>query len=511
MSKKNVGILLVADNATDVELALHAFHQKKLANRIEVARGGEEVLDVLFCRGRYANRHSADTLHMVLLDLRLPKVTGMEILRDETDAADAKPLPLITLTASREEKDPAATPALIEGMLNDISKRKKIEEAFRQSQQMESMGRLASGITHDFNNLLMVINDCCNRLKNQLDDSEGLCRTANEIQKTAERAASLTGQLLAFSRRQVPEAQILEPNQALASMDEMLRRLVGEGIELLTACRPEVGQVKADPGQLEQVILNLVVNARDAMPQGGKLIIETANVELDETYAQAHAGVQPGSYVMLAVSDTGCGMDAETQTRIFEPFFTTKGQGKGTGLGLAIVDEIVRKNGGFIAVYSKPELGTTVKVFLPRYEEETKAARPHKPPRQTARGSETVLLVEDQKAVRAILCTILQRNGYTVLEANDGADAIHISEQQPGPIHLILTDVFMPDMNGRELAARLASVRPDMKVLYMSGHTHSAIVHNGMLNPDATLIQKPFSPNDLARKVREVLEEVRTG
>ena len=335
----------------------------------------------------------------------------------------------------------------------------------------------------------------------QLGFNEGLCRDAGEIHRTAERAASLTGQLLAFSRRQVFEPQMVDPNHVLTDMSQMLRRLVGKNIELTISCRPELGQVKADPGQLEQVILNLSVNARDAMPQGGKLTIETANVELDETSAHTLDAVQPGSYVLIAVSDTGCGMDAETQTRILEPFFTTKQQNKGTGLGLAIVDEIVKKNGGHIAVYSKPGWGTTVKVYLPRHREATKAAKPHKP----ASGSRAVLLVEDQKAVREIVSTTLQRNGYTVLEADNSAEATHICEQHHGPIHLVLSDVFMPDMNGRDLTSHLSALRPDMKVLYMSGYTDSFIFHHGILNSNADLIQKPFSPNELVRRVNEVL------
>ncbi len=520
MLQKDVEMLLLANDLSDpndADLVRRAFSRENLAglpsDRVEVARDGEDLLDLLLCRGRFANRHSCDLPRLVMLDLKSSQgAGGMEVPQETATAASGRHFPLLILKPSQEqqaEKKPAdhLPSAPMEGVLNDTGKQKNLGQMRQQSQQMEAMGRLASGITHDFNNLLMTIKDCSNRLMEQLGGNETLCRDAGEIHRTAERAASLTGQLLAFSRRQVLEPRMVEPNHVLTDMSQVLRRLVGKDIELLTAYRPKLGQVKVNPGQLEQVILNLAVNARDAMPQGGKLTIETANVELDETSAHALDAVQPGPYVMLAVSDTGCGMDPEIQTRILEPFFTTKQQSKGTGLGLAIVNEIVKKNGGHIAVYSKPGWGTAVKVFLPRHREAAKAAGSPRP----AHSPKTVLLVEDQKAVREIVGTTLQRNGYTVLEAHNSAEATHICGQHDGPIHLMLTDVFMPDMNGGDLASHLSALRPDMKVLYMSGYTGSFIFHHGILNPHADLIQKPFSPNDLTRRIDEVLTEVRAG
>ena len=519
MLQKDVEMLLLANELSDpndADLVRRAFTREKLAgypsDRVEVAHDGEDLLDLLLCRGRFVNRHSWDLPRLVMLDLKPSQgAGGMEVPQQTKTAASGRRLPLLILKPSqeqKEEKNPADHPPSpsepMEGVLNDTGKQNHLGQMRHQSQQMEAMGRLASGVTHDFNNLLMIIKDCSNRLMEQLGDNEGLCRDAGEIHRTAERAASLTGQLLAFSRQQVLEPRLVDPNHVLTDMSQMLRRLVGKDIELLISCRPELGRVKADPGQLEQVILNLAVNARDAMPQGGKLTIETANVELDETSTRALDGVKPGPYVMLAVSDTGCGIDPAIQTRIWEPFFTTKQQSKGTGLGLAIVNEIVKKNSGHIAVYSKPGWGTAVKVFLPRHRKATKAAKP-------SNGSKTVLLVEDQKAVREIVSTTLQRKGYTVLEADNSAEATHICEQHRGLIHLMLTDVFMPDMNGRDLASHLSVLRPDMKVLYMSGYTNSFIFHHGILNPDADLIQKPFSPSDLTRRVLEVLTEVRAG
>ncbi len=388
----------------------------------------------------------------------------------------------------------------------EITERKQLEAQLLQSQKMEAVGRLAGGIAHDFNNLLTVIKGYSELLVEEVGGDGRLRRAAEEIDKAADRAALLTRQLLAFSRRQVLEPEVLDLNDVVANMDKMLRRLIGEDIDLVSVRRPGLGRVKADPGQIEQVIMNLAVNARDAMPQGGKLTLETANVELDEVYARNHVAITPGSYVMLAVSDTGCGMDAETQARIFEPFFTTKELGKGTGLGLATVYGIVKQSGGYIWVYSEPGQGTTFKVYLPRLEEAVETAQPEREIVRPARGSETVLLVEDEENVRQLVRQTLEKNGYTVLEARAGAEATQLSAQHPGPIHLMLTDVVMPKMSGRELAERLALLRPGIKVLYMSGYTDNAIVHHGVLDPGTAFLQKPFTAADLGQKVREVLD-----
>ena len=389
----------------------------------------------------------------------------------------------------------------------DISQRRGLEEQLRQSQKMEAVGRLAGGIAHDFNNILTVIKGYSDLLLEEVGSTnDRLRRAADEIYKSADRAAALTHQLLAFSRRQVLEPKLLDLNEVVAEMDQMLQRLIGEDIQLVSIRRTGLGQVKADPGQIEQVILNLAVNARDAMPQGGKLTIETANVELDEDYARAHVVVGPGDYVMLAVSDSGCGMDAETQAHLFEPFFTTKEKGKGTGLGLATVYGIVKQSGGNIWVYSELGQGTTFKVYLPRVWEAAKTIAPGTPVDDAASDVETILLVEDEKAVRELAAWTLERNGYTVLAAGDAAEATQLAQRHERRIHLLLTDVEMPEVSGPQLAQRLASLRPGIKVLYMSGYTDDAVVHHGVLEPGVAFLQKPFTAADLARKVRQALE-----
>lgn len=366
--------------------------------------------------------------------------------------------------------------------------------------------RLAGGVAHDFNNLLMVIQGHADLLQQTVGSSDRHYRHVEQIQKAAERAKSLMQQLLAYGRRQVIAPTVLDLNFVVAEMVKMLPRLIGEDIQLVTLTNATQVQVKADRSQIEQVILNLTINARDAMPQGGKLTIETANIALDEAYASRHAGVQPGHYVMLAVSDTGCGIDSETQSHIFEPFFTTKEKGKGTGLGLATVYGVVKQSGGNIWVYSEPGQGTTFKIYLPLVGQVVEEAEVRQAVSEFHQGSGIVLLVEDEEAVRELVRDRLQRIGYTVLEAKDGADAIRISQRHEGPIHLMVTDVVMPGMSGRELAHRLASQRPKMKVLYMSGYTDNAIVHHGVLDPGTGFIQKPFGADDLAHKLRDVLD-----
>jgi two-component system cell cycle sensor histidine kinase/response regulator CckA len=396
-----------------------------------------------------------------------------------------------------------------DGVVEDITVQRRLEQQLRQAQKMEAIGQLAGGVAHDFNNLLTIIAGYAQILLDRLGADNHLRGHVTEIAKAADRAAWLTRQLLAFGRRQMLSLQVLDLNAVAANMDKMLRRLIGEDIDLVTVCGGGLGRVKADRGQVEQVILNLALNARDAMPRGGKLTLETANVVLDETYARTHMGVTPGRYVMLAVSDAGCGMDAETQAHIFEPFFTTKEQGKGTGLGLATVYGIVKQSGGHIWVYSELGRSTTFKIYLPRVDGETEepAAR-EKEPMVTAQGSETILLVEDEAEVRSLVRGVLESKGYTVLEARDGARALQLAAQHQGPIHLLLTDVVMPEMSGRELAERLETVHRGTKLLYMSGYTDNAIVHHGVLEPGTALLQKPFAPDALARKVREVLDGV---
>jgi len=382
----------------------------------------------------------------------------------------------------------------------------RTELQLQHAQKMDAVGRLAGGVAHDFNNVLSVILGYATMIGDDLKPGEPLRADIDEIKIAGQRAAQLTRQLLAFSRQQALEPKVLDLNQVVGAMENMLRRLLGADIDLTLLPATQLWNVRADPGQFEQVLMNLAVNARDAMPKGGRLTIELKNVELDEDYAAAHHEVTPGSYVMLAVSDSGSGMDRATVARIFEPFFTTKEQGKGTGLGLSIVFGIVKQSGGHVWVYSEPNQGTTFKLYLPRAEGVTISSAAEVTALRTTRGNETVLLVDDDDQVRAVARGILRRQGYVVLEAANGGEALLIAEQHPAKIQLLLTDVVLPRMSGRQIAERITTMRPGIDVLFMSGYTDDAVLQHGILESGVAYLQKPLTPDSMARKVRQVLD-----
>jgi two-component system cell cycle sensor histidine kinase/response regulator CckA len=428
-------------------------------------------------------------------------LNGVELTRQKKDGT---PVTVSLFAAPLRDANARVTGIL--ALIEDVTGVKRLEQQVFQAQKMEAVGRLAGGVAHDFNNLLTAILGSTDLLLESLPSDHPGREEAQETRKAALRAADLTRQLLAFSRQQVLAPRVLDLNDVVADMERLLLRLIGEDVELRTVLADDLGAVRADPGQLEQVIVNLAVNARDAMPDGGKLTIETLNVELEEAYLAARTVVVPGSYVMLAVSDNGTGMNAATQAHVFEPFFTTKPKGQGTGLGLATVYGIVKQSGGYIWLYSEPGRGTTFKVYLPRVDAPVESARPEPVIAGSLRGSETILLVEDQEEVRNLVRRLLEARGYQVLVAACGHDALRLAEQQVGVLDLLVTDVVMPGMSGREVALLLGPAHPTMRVLYLSGYTDESIVRHGMLEPGIAFLQKPFTAEALARKVREVFD-----
>lgn len=466
---------------------------------------------------QYVGKPSAEILGKTPAEL-WPTESAQELIAaDQVVLSTGRPLERYETTAlpGRETKEWLAArfpfrdrkrKAFVGCVLIDVTERKSLEEQLRQSQKMEAVGRLAGGIAHDFNNLLTIIAGYSELLLGSGAVVEEQRSKIEEIKKAGERAALLTRQLLAFSRKQVLAPRVLNLNTVIENLRKMIDRLIGEDIEFATIPFGALGKVKADPGQVEQIIMNLVVNARDAMPTGGMLTIETANVEFDEEYARSHVPSVPGHYVMVAVGDTGTGMEPEVQKHIFEPFFTTKETGKGTGLGLATAYGIVKQSGGFIWVYSEVGVGTVFKIYFPRVleQDELPTTIQHEPGQ--LKGTETILVAEDEVALRTLICETLERFGYKVLLAADGKEAVRLSEQCDEPIHLLIADVVMPRMSGREVAEQVTAARPKIEVLYVSGYTDDAIIQRGAIGPNKAFLQKPFTPAALARKVRQILE-----
>jgi two-component system cell cycle sensor histidine kinase/response regulator CckA len=493
---------LVTENIADAVFLLELDGRIALGNRsAEVITGypqaellGRSIFSLLPEDGA---REARARLSSVRAGADVPPFFEVELTRKD----GARVLIEVHVTSIVKDGQPVARL----GVARDITERRYLEDQLRQAQKMEGIGRLAAGVAHDFNNLLTAIGGRCYLVLNAVTSENPIRREIEIIQDAAERAAKLTHQLLAFSRKQILDPCVLDLNATVTGIEPLLRRMIREDIEIATALDSAAGRVKADAGQIEQVLLNLAVNASDAMPNGGWLTLATGNVTLDEAYARTHAEVEPGPYVMLSVSDTGHGMTAEVQAHIFEPFFTTKEVGKGTGLGLATVYGIAKQSGGHITVHSEPGHGAAFKLYLPRVEEAPGTAEPARPTEITRRGSETVLLVEDDEPLRTLAREILSLQGYTVLDAISPSEALRLADVHPGPIHLLLTDVVMPQMNGRQVADRLLAARPGLKVLFMSGYADAAIVEHGVLEPGTHFLQKPFTPDGLSRKIREAL------
>jgi len=513
-----IRVLLIEDNPGDARLVKEMLVETE-PNKFNLEHV-ERISEGLTCL-------SQDSFHVILLDLSLPDSHGLEAVDRVCNVAPQ--LPVLVLTSLDDERlairavQEGAQDYLVKGQMDGkllirairyATERKRAEreivalqEQLFQSQKMEAVGRLAGGIAHDFNNLLTVIKGFAELSLDELSEEVSLRVNLLEVKRASEQAINLTRQLLAFGRRQIFEMEVVDLNTILQDLEKMLRRIIGEDIEMVIFLDEKLGRVKTDPAQIEQVILNLAVNARDAMPSGGILTIETANAELTEEYTRTHVSITSGSYVMLSVSDTGCGMTPEIKERIFDPFFTTKEKGKGTGLGLSTVYGIVKQSKGNIWVYSEPGKGATFKIYLPRVDESAEELRDKMEIKEVPHGVETILIAEDDKAVRNLAVQALKRQGYSVLEAHDADEVLDLCKQQKGPIHLILTDVVMPQMSGRQLVENIKQVREDFKVLYMSGYTDDAIVHHGVLEKGVNFIPKPFTIDRLARKVREVLDE----
>lgn len=507
-------ILFIEDSPDDAELEANelrkgglAFTSRRVHSRADLERALKEF--------------SPD---LIISDYAIPGMDGLKALQMVRGVSPEVPFIFVSGTIGEERAIESlkngATDYVVKGQLGSLvakvhramkeveehAEHRHLEQQLRQAQKMEAVGRLAGGIAHDFNNLLTVINGYGQLISDCLPPKHSLRANAEEILRAGERAATLTRQLLAFSRKQIMAPAVLNLNHIVAELEKMLRRLIGEDIELVTSLDADLGNVRADPGQIEQVIMNLVVNARDAMAHGGKLTIETANVLLDESYVREHAGANIGPHVMIGVSDTGIGMDQETQTHLFEPFFTTKEQGRGTGLGLSTVYGIIKQSGGSIWVYSEIGQGAAFKIYLPRVDVPADSSKPTRRRDKLPKGTETILLIEDAEGVRKLMQQILTQNGYAILAAEDGDQAFQLLGQHAGPIHLLLTDIVLPRMGGPEIALRMRALRPGIRVLFTSGYTDQGVVENGVLESGIAFLQKPFAADGLCRKVREVLE-----
>jgi signal transduction histidine kinase len=511
-----LSVLIVEDSPTDAKLIaaeLRKAHEGLVFDRVDSADGLAAAL------------HDGEW-DVVICDWKMPGFSASAALAQVTGAKLDVPFIIVSGSVGEETavqamrsgahdyvlKDRLARLApAVERELREHQERKarrRAEHQLRQIQKMDAIGSLAGGIAHDFNNVLSVILGYSAMLCEALKPGDPLREDIEQIHSAGEHAADLTRQLLAFSRQQILQPKVLSLNSVVTGVEPMLRRLIGENIELTILVDAGLGLARVDPNQMEQVIMNVVVNARDAMPAGGKLTIETTNADLDDHYASEHLGATAGPHVMLAITDTGSGMDSETAMHMFDPFFTTKKEGKGTGLGLAMVFGIVKQSGGNIWVYSERDEGTTIKMYFPRVDraEDSEWEAPKARPGASMRGTETVLLVEDDERVRKLAQVILRRHGYHVLEARNGGEALLICEQHKATIHLLLTDVVMPRMGGRELSERLKQIRPEMRVLYISGYTDNSIVHHGVLDSGVAFLQKPLKPDRLTKKVREVLD-----
>jgi signal transduction histidine kinase len=510
-------VLFLEDRPADVELMLHELRRagfEPVWQRVETEpeflaslSAGYEVILSDYSRPSFDVLRALALVQAHGIDIPLIVVTGS--ISEEVAVECMKHGAADYLLKDRLARlGPAVAQALAQKQLR--TERHRLEAQLRQAQKMEAVGRLAGGVAHDFNNLLTVLSTHSYLLLRSLHPDDPLYQYAKPIQETVERGTALTRQLLSFSHQQVLQPRVLDLNALIADMTFMLRRLIGEHIDLITRLDPALGCITADLGQLEQVLLNLAINARSAMPQGGQLAIETTNVELDVVYARQHLGVAPGPYVCLTVHDNGVGMTAEIQPHIFEPFFTTKARGEGTGLGLAMVYGIVTQSGGHIAVDSAPGRGTTFRIYLPQTKAPPEPCAPGAVPTQLPCGGETILVVEDEPEVRIAVREALHLSGYMVLEAGHASEALQISASHQGPIHLLLTDVVMPGLSGPELAQRLQSARPPLRVLYISGYPHDVIAHYGGVGSATIILQKPFTPDMVARQVREILDAAPT-